>query len=187
VARVVFGNIFENKGPSWKFVDCGWNISARDLFPNRKCCGLGPWSMDRVSGRFTVDQGHDHGGELTEAPIPGRLRPWGPDARWGKGRGRYGDSISPITEAWEVMRGRHTGGDASAKDGNGAGTVGNRRRRVGGVVCFTGVGTPFYRVEARRGAGVPSMAGVEGASMPPDLKASVIGEMKREGAVSWGK
>jgi hypothetical protein len=47
------------------------------LFSNGKRCELGPWPMDRGSGRFTVDQRHGHGGELTRAPVPGRFRPRG--------------------------------------------------------------------------------------------------------------
>jgi hypothetical protein len=90
VARAISRNIFENQGSSWKFVDCriivekdkGLNeklarIFGLELFSNGERCDLGPWLMDRGSGRFTVDQGHGHGGELTGAPTPGRLRPWG--------------------------------------------------------------------------------------------------------------
>jgi hypothetical protein len=50
-----------------------------------------------------------------------------------------------------------------SSEGAGMCTVGNRR--VGGVGSFTGSGATFYRAEAWRGAGVPLVAGVEGASM----------------------
>jgi hypothetical protein len=128
-----------------------------------------------------VDQGHGHGGEHAGALVPGRFWPWGPDARWVKGRGLYRDSILPITEAWEEAVGRRTCGRALAQNGDDIGTVGDRRRVVG-VGSFTGVEAAFYRVEARRGAMVPSMAGVEGASMLPGLKVPITREMKREGA-----
>jgi hypothetical protein len=45
------------------------------------------------------------------------------------------------------------------------GAVGNRRRRVGGVGTFTGGGLPFIGQRREEGAGVSSMASVEGASM----------------------
>jgi hypothetical protein len=157
-------------------------IFGLELFSNGKMCELGPWLMDRGSGRFTMDQGHGHGGELTRASIPGRFQPWGPDMRWGKGRGLYGYSILHITEAWEVARGWRTSGGALAQNGDGVGVVGDRRRRVVGVESFTGVRVAFYRAKVRGGAVVPSMASVEGASMLPGLKAPVPREMKREGA-----
>jgi hypothetical protein len=103
--------------------------------------------------------------------------------RWGKERGCYEDSILPNTEAWEAARGQCTGGGASAQNGDSAGAVGDKRRIVGGVGCFTGVGLPFIGAAARRGVEVPSMAGVEGASMSPSLKAPVTREMKRDPTV----
>jgi hypothetical protein len=63
---------------------------------------FGPWLMDRGSGRFTVHQEHGHGGELARAPALGRFWPWGPDVRWGKGRGCYRGLVLPITKAWET-------------------------------------------------------------------------------------
>jgi hypothetical protein len=57
------------------------------LFSNGKRRELGPWPMDRSSGRFTVDQGHGDGGVLTRALAPGWFQSWGLDASWGKGRG----------------------------------------------------------------------------------------------------
>jgi hypothetical protein len=111
-----------------------------------------------------VDQAHGHGGELAGVPAPGRFWPRGPDTSWRKGKGCYTGSVVPITEAWEVSRRWRTGGGVSAQKGDGMGAVGNRRR-VGGVGSFTGGGAAFYRAEARRGAKVPSMADIEGASM----------------------
>jgi hypothetical protein len=45
------------------------------------------------------------------------------------------------------------------------GTVGSKRRTIGGVGIFTGSGAAFI---GQRGGWVPSMAGVEGVSMLPD-------------------
>jgi hypothetical protein len=67
--------------------------------------------------------------------------------RWGKGRGLYGDSIVPITEAWEAVRGWCTSGGTSAQNGINTGIVEDRRQRVGGVGSFTRVGAAFYREE----------------------------------------
>jgi hypothetical protein len=127
VARARSRNIFENQGSSSKFVDSriivekdrGLNeklagLFGLELFSNGKRRELGPWLMDRGSGRFTVDQGHGHGGELAGAPAPGRFWPQEPDVRFGKGRGRYRGSVLPLTEAWEAARRQHTGGGASA-------------------------------------------------------------------------
>jgi hypothetical protein len=63
---------------------------------------------------------------------------------------------------------RLTGSSASAQKGGSMGKVRAKRRSVGGVGVFTEGGAAFYRVEARRTGRVPSMADVEGASMPPD-------------------
>jgi hypothetical protein len=106
--------------------------------------------MDRGSGWFTMDQGHGHGGEHAGALVPGRFWPWGPDARWVKGRGLYRDSILPITEAWEEAVGRRTGGRALAQNGDDIGTVGDRRRVVG-VGASPGSRLPF--IGWRRGEG----------------------------------
>jgi hypothetical protein len=63
----------------------------------------------------------------------------------------------PLTGAWTMVRRRCTSGGALPRDGDGVGMMRTRRRRVGGVGIFTGVGVAFYRAEARRGrAGVPS-------------------------------
>jgi hypothetical protein len=80
----------------------------------------------------------------------GRSGAWLLAARWGKG-GRHGDSTLPNTEAWKAARRRRTGGETSARKGDGVGTVGTKRRRVGGVRIFTNGGAAFYRAEARRG------------------------------------
>jgi hypothetical protein len=49
----------------------------------------------------------------------------------------------------------HTYGGALAQKGDGVGIVEGRRRRVGGVGCFTRVGAAFYRGEDEaRGRGV---------------------------------
>jgi hypothetical protein len=103
--------------------------------------------------------------ELIGAQPSGRSRPRQLAVRWGKEGGRHGDSTLPNTKAWEATRGWRTGGGALAWNGDDAGVVGNRRRRVGGVGSFTGGVAAFYRAEARRGVGVPSMVDVEGASM----------------------
>jgi hypothetical protein len=121
VARAIFGNVFENQGSSWKFVDYGIivekdrglnkkvaGIFGFKLFSNGKRRELGPWLMDHGSGQFTMDQRHGHDGELVGAPAPGRFQPRGPNASWGKERGCYGGSILPITEAWEAARRRRT-------------------------------------------------------------------------------
>jgi hypothetical protein len=100
-------------------------IFGLELCSSGKRRELRPWLMDRSSGWFTMDQGHGHGGELAGAPTPSRFRPWRPDVRWGKGRGRYGGSVLPGAEAWEAARRRHT-----------SGVVEGRRRRVGGQGCF---------------------------------------------------
>jgi hypothetical protein len=66
------------------------------------------------------------------------------------------------------VEGRLTDGGASARKGGDEGTLRAKRRSVGGVGVFTEGGRPF--IGRRRGGGgrVPSVAGVEEASMPPD-------------------
>jgi hypothetical protein len=68
----------------------------------------------------------------------------------------------------EAVEGCLTGGRASAQKGGGEGMVRAKRRSVGGVGFFTECGAAFYRAEVMRGGRVPSMASVEGASMPTD-------------------
>jgi hypothetical protein len=75
---------------------------------------------------------------------------------------------------------RRTGGGASAQKGDGTGAVEGRRRRVGVWGASLGLGLPFMGTEARRGAGVSSMAGDEGGVQCRWL---LGGEMKREGII----
>jgi hypothetical protein len=46
----------------------------------------------------------------------------------------------PLTGAWTAVRRQRTSGGALPQDGDGAGMMRTRRRRVGGVGIFTGVG-----------------------------------------------
>jgi hypothetical protein len=89
--------------------------------------------------------------ELTEARPSGRSGPRRLTVRWGKEGGCHGESILASIEAWKVARRRRTGGGTSAQKGDGVGTVGTKRRRVGGVGIVTGGGAAFYRAEARQG------------------------------------
>jgi hypothetical protein len=66
--------------------------------------------------------------------------------------GKFNDGVAAVRE---VVEGRLTGGGASTQKGGGEGTLRAKRRSVGGVGVLTE-------------GGVPSMVGVEGASMPPD-------------------
>jgi hypothetical protein len=50
-----------------------------------------------------------------------------------------------------VARRRRNVGGASARDGDGAGTMRTRRRRVRGVGIFIVYRATFYRAEVRRG------------------------------------
>jgi hypothetical protein len=144
--------------------------------------------MDHGSSWLTMDQGHGHGGEPVKDPAPSRFWHWGPDAHWGKVKGCYTGLVSRITKAWEVARRWRTGYGVSTRKRDGVGAVGNRSRRVGGVGSFTEGGAAFYRAEARQGARVPSVAGVEGASMSrlegvgywrsEQVRVSFNGEMK---------
>jgi hypothetical protein len=78
----------------------------------------------------------------------------GPAPGWGKEGGRHGESNLANTEAWKAARRRRTGGGTLARRGDDVGAVKAKRRSVGGVgVCG--------------GGRVPSMTGVEGASMLP--------------------
>jgi hypothetical protein len=65
------------------------------------------------------------------------------------------------------VEGRLNGSGASARKGGGEGTLRAKRSSVGGVGVFTEGSAAFYRAEARQGGRVPSMAGVEEASMSP--------------------
>jgi hypothetical protein len=85
--------------------------------------------------------------------------------RWGKEGGLHGDSTLLSTEAWKAVRRRRTGGGTLAQKGDSVGTVGSKRRTIGGVGIFTSGGAAFI---GQRGGWVPSMAGVEGVSMLPD-------------------
>jgi hypothetical protein len=58
--------------------------------------------------------------------------------RWGKWRRARRGSIPTFTGACTATRRRHDGGGASARDGDGAGGMRTRRRRVRGVVIFIG-------------------------------------------------
>jgi hypothetical protein len=80
------------------------------------------------------------------------LRPRG---RGGGGEGQAGKFNDGVAAVREVVEGRLTGGGASTQKGGGEGTLRAKRRSVGGVGVLTE-------------GGVPSMVGVEGASMPPD-------------------
>jgi hypothetical protein len=142
---------FENQGSSWKFVDRriimerdrGLNekvtrIFGLELFSNGKRCELGPWIMDHGFGRFPMDPGHGHGGELVGAPVLDRFQQRGPHVRWGKGRGHYGGFY------FAYYRGM--GGGASARKGDDMGVV-EGRRRVGVWGASPGSGLPLYRGE----------------------------------------
>jgi hypothetical protein len=87
--------------------------------------------------------------------------------RQGKEARHHGEYDLANTDAWKAARGRLTGGRVSARKGSGEGMVRAKRRSAGGVgVVTVGGGQPL--IGWRRGGGgrVPSMAGVEGASMP---------------------
>jgi hypothetical protein len=53
--------------------------------------------------------------------------------------------------ALKAARRRCTGGGTLAKNGDDVGTVRTKRKRVGGVVIFTGGGAAFNRAEAKQG------------------------------------
>jgi hypothetical protein len=104
--------------------------------------------------------------ELTGARPSSRSGPRWLAARYRKEGGQHEESILASTKAPKVARRQCTGDGTSAWKSDDVGAVGTKRR-VGGVGIFTGGGAAFYRVEARRGGRVPSMASLEGASMLP--------------------
>jgi hypothetical protein len=71
--------------------------------------------------------------------------------RGGGGERRAGEFNDGVAEAREAVEGHLTGGAASARKGNGEGTLRAKRRSVGGVGVFTVGGVAFYRAEVRRG------------------------------------
>jgi hypothetical protein len=75
--------------------------------------------------------------------------------RGGGGVGRAGKFNDGVAAVREVVEGRLTGGGASTQKGGGEGTLRAKRRSIGGVGVLTE-------------GGLPSMADIEGASMPPD-------------------
>jgi hypothetical protein len=116
------------------------------LFSNRKHRGLGLWCMDQRRAWSMVDR---PAMELTRARPSSRSGPRRLAARWGKEGGRNGESILASTEAWKVARRQRTSGGTLAWKGDGVGTVGTKRRRVGGVGIFIGGEATFYRSEVR--------------------------------------
>jgi hypothetical protein len=108
--------------------------------------------------------------------------------RGGGGERRAGEFNDGVAAAREVVERRLTGGGALARKGNGKGALRAKRRSVGGVRVCTEGGAAFYRAEARQEARVPSVAGVEGASMSwlegvgywrsEQVRVSFNGEMK---------
>jgi hypothetical protein len=159
------------------FVDCslitkkGKGLAAKSVgifwfqiyFPMENCHGLGPWLMNRGWCWSTVDTEQRRRWWLTGAPSPDRYRPRRLIARWGKRRRAHRGSVPTFTRACMAVRRRHDGGGASAQDGDGAGVMRTRRRRVGGVGIFIGGKVTFYRAEARRRrAGVPSWSTLKG-------------------------
>jgi hypothetical protein len=61
------------------------------------------------------------------------------------------ESSDGVAAAREAVEGRLTGGGASARKGDGEGTLRAKRGSVGGVGLFNEGGAAFYRVEVRRG------------------------------------
>jgi hypothetical protein len=124
-------------------------------------------SMDRAARSTMARQPLPRtGAHRSSAPSRSGAREVRPRGRGGEGRaGEFNDGV---TVGREAVEGRLTSGGASARKGIDEGMVRAKRRSTRGVGVFTEGGQPF--IGQRRGGGgwVPPMAGVDGASMPPD-------------------
>jgi hypothetical protein len=67
------------------------------------------------------------------------------------GEGWVGELNDGVTTGREAVEGHLTGGGASARKGDGEGTLRAKRGSVGGVGVFIEGGVGFYRADARRG------------------------------------
>jgi hypothetical protein len=168
-ARDLFGIIFQFQGLLCETLDCGLilkklrGLSAKmpEIRISRNCFSKGN----------LVDQVHEfvdragvagprfhrglHGGrwpELVGARPSGRSGPRRLATRVVMGGARRGVTGGPLTGARATARRQHTGDEASAPSGHGAGTIEEGRRQGEVVRCSTGVRVPFYRVGRGGGA-----------------------------------
>jgi hypothetical protein len=165
---IFFELFFKFQGLTTKIRGCGLILEKirglrakcrKSEFPGIVFLKKNPWTKSpspwTAPARSTVDQRPLPCLGVHRSSVFGRsgareLRPRGGGA---EGRpGKFNDGIAAVRV---VVEGRLTGGGASTQKGGGEGTLRAKRRSVGGVGALTE-------------GGVPSMTGVEGASMPPD-------------------
>jgi hypothetical protein len=176
VARSISRIIFENQrvllgiyGPRLDFTESlganckiGRDFLVSDLFSNGKL----PWTRSMAHEPWVA---LDHGGHRTEEAVLAHRSsysswygPWRLNVRWGKRRRARWGSVPIFTGACTTVRRRRDDGGALAQDGDNAGTMRTRRRRVRGVGIFIAGRVTFYRAGEGRAV---FMASVEGASM----------------------
>jgi hypothetical protein len=163
-ARDVFGIIFQFRGPNCKIRECGLILEKlRGLhakcqkleFPgivflkeNLWTKSMSPWT---APARSTMDRRPLPCSGAHRSSASGRsgaqeLRP-----RGGGVEGRARELNDGVATAREAVEGRLTGGGASARNGDGKGTLRAKRSSVGGVGVFIEGGAAFYRAEVRQG------------------------------------
>jgi hypothetical protein len=125
----------------------GWHLRLRIYFliGNAVDSVHGSWTNVGVASPWVIMD--DTVAGFQSSPEPGLAPAPGQGDLLRGGQNGEDDAAHPgncSSEHGWCARRRHTGGGASARNGDGAGATKGRRRRVGGVGCFTGVGAAFY-------------------------------------------
>jgi hypothetical protein len=179
MARGILEIYLKIRGASCKYVGCGLILEKmRGL--SAKCRVL--WT---APARYTMDRRPLLRTGANRSSASGRsdareLRPKG-----GGGEGRVGELNDGVTASREVVEGHLTGAGALAWMGGGQGTA--RAQPWLGWESSPRAGRPFIGRRRGEGGRVPSMAGVEGASMPPDSRRWLPGIEEEEGCCLMGK